>query len=307
LVVIAIIGILVALLLPAVQRVREAAARTDCQNRLKQFGLASHDYHNVYKSFMPGTYENPVDWSSDKGSWIVFLLPFIEQGGLWEQIPNKEVPGFNSIGAAVAAGLIGPMPNLLRCPSDDWGRTGPYSNYVGNIGPVTTDAFLYPPACAPFDIYTNQPSWGYTTAANEAETPDPNQLLGMFSRGFGATVRIADVTDGTSNTIFLGECMPGTNGHQLTNWACAGAGCAQFVSTKVPINYYIPESPSTPPPCLQDKYNHSVGWGFRSRHPGGTNFCFVDGSVHFVKESIDMKTYQLLGVRNDSQALPPID
>jgi prepilin-type N-terminal cleavage/methylation domain-containing protein/prepilin-type processing-associated H-X9-DG protein len=299
LVVIAIIGILIALLLPAVQKVREAAARTDCSNKLKQFGLALHMYHETYKSFPPGDLCLPVDWSSDKGSWIVFVLPFVEEQAIYDQIPSRDVPGINSIGIAVAAGVLGPLPRLLRCPSDGSLLLGPYSNYVGSIGPVTTDPISA--ACTPFDIYCNQPAWGYTFGANEAETPDSNQLLGIFSRGYGATVRMAEISDGLSNTILLGECIPATNGHMLTAWYCSGVSCAQFVTTKVPINWPISEKPTTN--CLYDPYNHSVAWGFRSKHPGGANFCFADGSIHFIAETIEMKTFQLLGVRNDGQGM----
>jgi prepilin-type processing-associated H-X9-DG protein len=305
----AIIGVLVALLLPAVQKVREAAARTDCSNRLKQFGLALVQYHDTHKTFPPGDLSLPLQWapSTSKGTWIVFVLPFVEEQALYDAIPAKDVPGIDSTGIAQQAGVLGPMPNLLRCPGDASLPTGPYSNYVGNIGPVTTDPVdgIYPPnppgPCEPFDIYAYQPSWGYGIGANESETPDPGQLLGIFSRGYGATVRMPDVTDGLSNTLLIGESIPATNGHLLTAWWCSGVACAQFVTTKVPINWPVTEKPNSN--CLYDLNNHSVAWGFRSKHAGGANFCFVDGSIHFIPATIDMRLYQLLGVRNDGQAM----
>jgi prepilin-type N-terminal cleavage/methylation domain-containing protein len=110
LVVIAIIATLIALLLPAVQKVRETAARLQCQNKLKQFGLACHNYHDVKGRFPPGSAFLPgsgwadIDWSANKGTWLVYTLPFIEEDNLYRQIPNHNTPHFDSIGAAVQAG-----------------------------------------------------------------------------------------------------------------------------------------------------------------------------------------------------------
>src|SRR5262249_6334106 len=112
------------------------------------------------------------------------------------------------------------------------------------------------------------------------------------------------------NTILIGESLPATDNHLMYGWFTAQG--AQFVTTKVPINWPIqvnpdPPSPGTVPGCLHFDDNHSVAWGFRSMHPGGANFCFVDGSIHFIRETIDMRTFNLLGVRNDDQALGAFD
>src|SRR5262249_46126114 len=93
LVVIAIIAVLVGLLLPAVQKVREAANRMKCQNNLKQFGLALHSYHDVYNSFPPGDQPSYNWWDGDKGSWICAILPYMEQGNLYQQIQSFKTGG----------------------------------------------------------------------------------------------------------------------------------------------------------------------------------------------------------------------
>src|SRR5262249_26129735 len=139
---------LIGLLVPAVQKVREAAARLQCGNNLKQYGIACHSYHDVYHYFPPGGKlgQTNWDWGNDQGSWLVYTLPFMEQDNLFKQIPLFVMPnvlptdpGYNPIGqfkALINAGQI-EYPKLPtgRCPSDDWAPGDPqYSNYVGCTG-----------------------------------------------------------------------------------------------------------------------------------------------------------------------------
>src|SRR5262249_52490935 len=154
-------------------------------------------------------------------------------------------------------------------------------------------------------------------------------VRGMFdSYGFSdkSGMRISEVTDGLSNTILLGEILPvqlETFGTNTTGWA--GVLNMQSATTIMPINYniYIDRtvlgetcnaqsngmhaiasgSPTPPTPCERNAWNWGMTWGFKSKHAGGANFAFSDGSVHFLSETIDMKTYQLLGCRNDGQAV----
>src|SRR5713226_10041555 len=127
LVVIAIIAVLVGLLLPAVQKVREAANRMKCSNNLKQFGLACHSYHDVTGYLPPGGTSLPQDswWTGAKGTWIVYTLPYMEQENLFHMIPEFATPNYDSIsGTGGSPGLVsvsgGKVPKLpyLRCPSD---------------------------------------------------------------------------------------------------------------------------------------------------------------------------------------------
>jgi prepilin-type processing-associated H-X9-DG protein len=307
LVVIAIIGTLIALLLPAVQKVREAAARLQCQNNLKQFGLACHSYHDALRAFppggkfLPGSDWSNVDWSANKGTWIVYTLPHIEEDNLYKQIPNLSTPHFDSISAAVQAGVLPRgLPAKLRCPSDAFQFDGPYSSYVGSLGPQCVDDNC---GYSPFAQYCNEPAWGW--GPSDEDSPDLGSIRGMFSR-FSYALTITDCTDGTSQTLLLGESLPSTDGHMLKGWYTAYG--SQLATTIIPINYPIDERDtswcgSAGAGPAHSKYNNNVAWGFRSRHTGGANFTFVDGSVHFLSEAIDHKTFQLLGCRNDRQVI----
>jgi prepilin-type N-terminal cleavage/methylation domain-containing protein len=155
LVVIAIIAILVGLLLPAVQKVREAANRMKCSNHLKQLGLACHNYHDVQQSFPPGgkfasgaivgDFETNwnMDWNADKGSWLVYTLPYMEQDNLFNKFPplnyynasNLSDPGNNSVLGAVALGVLPAKLPYGRCPSDDYNPDDPWvCNYMASTG-----------------------------------------------------------------------------------------------------------------------------------------------------------------------------
>jgi len=307
LVVIAIIGVLIGLALPAVQKIREAANRMQCSNNLKQLALACHGYHDVHGSFPPGGLFLPngtggnVDWQADKGTWLVHSLPFIEQGNLFDQIPNLNVPHFDSIGVAEQAGVLPQKIALLRCPSDGTAYTQAVSNYCGSLGPNCLDNVC---GYAPFAQYCNQPAWGYTTSAGDGETSDAQRVRGIFSR-LGARITFASVVDGTTNTFLLGEDIPAQCGHHLEHpWYSTWAN--PLLSTIIPMNYPVNEKDLSwcganfagPGYSVS---NNEVSFGFKSRHPLGANFAMVDGSVHFVQQSIDHRTYQLLGCRDDGQ------
>jgi prepilin-type N-terminal cleavage/methylation domain-containing protein/prepilin-type processing-associated H-X9-DG protein len=311
LVVIAIIGTLLALLLPAVQKVRETAARLQCQNNLKQFGLACHSYHDVNQAFppggkfLPGSNWSDVDWSANKGTWIVYTLPHVEEDNLYRQIPNLSTPHFDSIGAAVGAGVLPRgLPQKLRCPSDAFDFTGPYSNYMGSLGPQCVDDNC---GYTPFAQYCNEPAWGW--GPSDEDSPDAGSIRGMFSR-FSYQLRMSSCTDGTSQTLLLGEGLPSTDAHMLKGWYTAYG--SQLATTIIPINYPINEKDTTwcgaagAGPAYS-MFNNNVAWGFRSRHRGGANFTFVDGSVHFLSDAIDHRTFQLLGCRNDGQVVGGYD
>ena len=336
LVVIAIIAVLIGLLLPAVQKVREAANRMKCSNNLKQFGLACHMYLDNYSIFPPGAKSLPMNtWSTDgsrpagdKGSWLVLTLPYLEQDALFKRIPNTDQPQYDSIKNSPMGGPLKTRPLLPygRCPSDDYDASAPVSNYVGSMGPQCLNSNCN---YAPFEKYCDPKNnglgdWGYGSSATYGDlVTSKGQLRGLFYRMNPFTFGLPDVPDGLSNTLMIGEALSSEDAYILRagnftypggNWAF-GNGGNNINSTIVPINYRIapntycqlnqygqPVQPPDDPTRASD--NWGIIFGFRSRHPGGTNFLFADGSVHFIQESIDMRTYQLLGCRNDGQ---PVD
>ena len=342
LVVIAIIAILIGLLLPAVQKVREAAARMQCSNNLKQFGLAIHNYNDINNKIPPGggtPWPGGSIWGNDKGSWLVNTLPYLEQDNLYKNTPNKEFSTGEAVwyswGATPQSAY--PWPIKLpygRCPSDGYDASNRnISNYAGSMGPqcmwgwgcgtgIGTAGSPFSQYCngiqgatgygnyVPQNIYNpgdpNYPGYG----GSPDNGGDPNlggyggtnvNLRGIMNRQ-GVLVRFADVMDGLSNTIFVGETLPQFNAignkpdGDPMGWWSSDSQVAK-ISTIIPINYQVRDTQCTDP--NHDVANWAVADGFKSRHSGGANFLFGDGSVHYLSDSIDMVTYQRLGCRND--------
>ena len=340
LVVIAIIGILIALLLPAVQAAREAARRAQCENNLKQLALGCHNYESARKFFPRGNNAAAISAQnqfpeSGNTSWLFIALGYIEQEGLYDQ-----VVGAGDLPTAVARGILPAKHPLTRCPSDSYIMPGLINgldnlrlcNYIGSTGPQCNN----PPAgCpAPFQIHCNGQTVagansvppnlappthpGYQASHSWGSTSVLQDVRGMFARG-GATVRHADVLDGTSHTLFLGETLPEFCEFQIYNgsgpgWA-GGNNIAQG-QTIQPINWKIDRhqlqpafgscacNAATNPSgdrarCIM---NWAVTWGFKSNHSGGTQFAMVDGSVRFLRQTISHRTYQYLGCRHDGQS-----
>src|SRR5262245_43042814 len=221
LVVIAIIAVLIGLLLPAVQKVREAANRMKCSNNLKQLGLACHSYHDVNGFFPPGgssQVAGNIGINRDMGSFHVYLLPYMEQDNLLKQI--DAAPGATNRGRIFKAFDAGVLPKALpygRCPSDDYNQRAAVSNYVASMGPQCVDGPCGA-AFSPNRIYCNgdafMPSWGYPRSANYGDTTDVSRVRGMFNRQ-AAQINMAAVLDGLSNTILLGETLAAQNGDIL--------------------------------------------------------------------------------------------
>jgi len=292
LVVIAIIAVLIALLLPAVQQAREAARRSQCQNNLKQWGLAAHNFADTDKGFFPigGMHDNVQrvvenGQGYDRITWHVLLWPFIEQSALWSRYDIKEpfhqLPGGSEPPGEANIELLRVPVNLYTCPSDAGTVTQAKSdtywrvmgNYVGNMG----------------NTHLHQ------NAADQA-------IFNGAPFGINHTYRLADMTDGTSNTALFSEIIiasPGgiddSRGDILNDDGSPGFMSILTPNSSSPDNCSRCKDSSENPanneyqviPCFEvGPDNTRVHIAARSRHTGGVQVGMCDGSVRFVSESI---------------------
>jgi prepilin-type N-terminal cleavage/methylation domain-containing protein len=298
LVVIAIIGVLVALLLPAVQSAREAARRSKCVNNLKQIALAVHNYEDTHRTFPIGAYDCCY------GTWLLALLPYIEQGSLYQQyVRPGAIEGFGGTnggdiryGTAVNLPVTRTQVASYWCPSDTKSANlgvingVTFHNYVANFGNTVRgrlDSQGVQFGGAPFIMVINPTKVpGFVTDAKHPRV-----------------VRFADVTDGMSATLMFSETVQGKGG-DLRGFGWWGGG-SHFETFLTP-NSALPdrtEQSCTPsvklnPPCL----NRVVGdpnleetIAARSRHPTGVHATLCDGSTRFVANNIALATWRAVG------------
>lgn len=341
LVVIAIIGVLVALLLPAVQAAREAARRTQCSNNLKQLGIAFHNYHDV-SGRLPCNINRVVinlggggQLANDRNqaSHLVNLLPFIEQKSVTDQINfSLHDPAFgNQIVAGQALKTLSIKAYI--CPDSNHQRFSAaalpiaFSNYAGSIGSQQMEASGKTCIMASFvgnggpnfdDDDDGEDWFSYTSKGatcngagpgnTRSDCPFMDRISGPFGRSTWAA-RFAEITDGTSNVIGMGEIRGWCSGFQYTNGWALPEGL--WFATTAPINLPtcpgengVPRNPGTGGSGCQSVQNAwNATMGFKSLHPGGAMFVFCDGSVHWLPQNIDHTTYQMLGDRQDGNAV----
>jgi prepilin-type N-terminal cleavage/methylation domain-containing protein/prepilin-type processing-associated H-X9-DG protein len=287
LVVIAIIGILISLLLPAVQKIREAAARMQCSNNLHQIGLAFHNYENVNRAF-PAAYVLTVNASGiNSYTWGTSLLPYIEQGPLYNQY-NVNV-GYGTVGTTLPATLptnmavISTPVKIMQCPSSP----SQGALYTGNL---PKDA-----------LFKGQPAYVW-----QASATDYGVTTGVLGSGWALIVgtnaggnregalsansmtRIVDITDGTSNTILLGEFAgkPAVyrKGQQVAPTGNPGGGWGDAFNGENWLQGSLYDGTKWPGPCLINCTNF-YETGMYSFHTGGVNAVFCDGHVQFLPNS----------------------
>jgi prepilin-type N-terminal cleavage/methylation domain-containing protein/prepilin-type processing-associated H-X9-DG protein len=346
LVVIAIIAVLIGLLLPAVQKVREAAARLSCTNNLKQLGLALHDYHSTFNTFPRGTADDTTDPSGNNVCralpWGVYLLPYVEQENLYRKFKVADVTG--SKGGQLFNGQPGYIdPSVLfNNPPNNTDSTDP------TVNPAATPVKVFQCPSSPSQGKIYQDVWdangnaygplvgSQTYTLSASDYIGISGMLGRFRGIYGQPVpgdatlnddtpgfSITQITDGSSNTVVVGECGGGpdlyVSGHVLfsayTNWdANYPNNSGMYTSGNAWAdgnngNQWIAGSPfdggastgdPTHGPCVMNCVNVQQFFSF---HTGGANFAFGDGHVQFISQSIDPKTLVLLISPNDGYVI----
>lgn len=330
LVVIAIIAILIALLLPAVQQAREAARRSTCKNNLKQIGIALHNHHETYGSFPPGA----LDDDNRQLAWSVYILPSMDQGPIYDTLTTggawffpkvsgryKTPDGSNSgfvhtdngtctphmqvdvldNNTAILAAFQTTLP-AFTCPSDilpekdnnGYGK----SNYHGNAG----------------SIIVNPANTGQTwSGCAQLKGNVANGVLNYANDNTNAwSYSFRDITDGASNTIFVGEVTESglddtqnnNNSRQVSASVTASRNYPKWTGGDVDggCNGYFRGNGlklTNRSMFINRRTGNESSAAFGSQHTGGAQFLFGDGTVRFLSENIDVTTYEALGGRND--------
>jgi prepilin-type N-terminal cleavage/methylation domain-containing protein/prepilin-type processing-associated H-X9-DG protein len=332
LVVIAIIAVLIGLLLPAVQKVREAAARTQCANNLKQLGLAAHNYYSNYQAFPIQRYTyyqrpnpdccddignvgnyTPGWWCFNCGknsrtwSFLAVLLSYMEQDNVYRlgNIPYNTMMGNSINGGPAVPSVAGTVIKSYLCPSDPAATVGAiaqgnalgdntavpgYNDYVDDL-PCGLTSYK--------GVMGNTWSWGtypvrQTTCGclSNGYLGDPWTCgNGMFpGHGFRCKRTFGSITDGTSNTLMVGESTYVAGAYMGADWAgSVGAG----ITAAIPPNFR----------GYADAKDWPNLYGARSNHTGGVQFAFADGSVHFISQTIALTVYYNLATISGGEVI----
>jgi prepilin-type N-terminal cleavage/methylation domain-containing protein/prepilin-type processing-associated H-X9-DG protein len=332
LVVIAIIAILIGLLLPAVQKVREAAARMKCSNNLKQISLANMSYESANGTFLPGVSRTGCCW----GTWQVAILPYIEQDNMFKGYSNfggldngGGVPATSNLRYAAGANLTNvssQQVSTFTCPSDTPVPIGSITkhNYVLNAGNTSFYQVQIPLGCtggsvtsttctsfggAPFGWYEDP-----ATLAAGGDSSPVNYSSGDATQGkSGRPRKITEITDGTSNTLMASEVRQGINSpssdYRGFSWWGGGAGFTAYslpnsndpdVMTGAGCNNGTGGNPPCTTTSTSTRPRMQVA---RSRHSGGVNVSLCDGSVRFVRDTIDLATWRAASTAQGGETL----
>ena len=310
-VVITIIGVMVALLLPAVQAAREAGRRIQCANNLKQIGLALHNYHAELGSFPPGNVNlgagmcpgaaEPVQsYSTQYGNWMIAILPYIERGALYDRYDNH-CTNDSAQNSTVRETTVA----AYACPSD----TAIGALAVPATGPASLSGAKYAPGS--YRAVTGWSGDGIDFLDSEMMFSYKPEWRGpihatykSLAWGFGVE-SFSDIKDGASNTLMVGESTTSTNPARRTFWAYSFA-------------YYAQSAVTSQQRTLWANYDRCVECGgtggdipckrqWGSFHSGGMNFVFCDGAVHFIHANIDLRVFANLATiaGGEPVAAPP--
>jgi len=285
--VISIIAMLIGLLLPAIQSAREAARRISCQNHLHQLGVALHGFLSTHEYFPPGYSGTAANYWYPHWSWSSYVLPYLEEGSVYNALGVESQQFGGGAMLALATPVTQQSRPLFTCPSDlgnvlnDQKDFHGKSNYRGVMGNITLLSSDFP------------------TAMSE------NGVIFLNSN-----MSTARITDGTSQTLIVGECiLSDTNpSHNGAIWAG--------------MHGSIPNADPTSTGDETIMYSDTMWWinsdpnwcinglglqAFSSNHPGGASFCFADGSIHFLQTTIDGTTLENLAARNDGMTVGDYD
>jgi prepilin-type N-terminal cleavage/methylation domain-containing protein len=276
LVTIAIIGVLIALLLPAVQQVREAARRSQCSNHLRQIGLALHNYHDAHRVFPPGYLHRPSPQGNAAGfGWAAMLLPYLEQPALYAEF-DWNLPLWDDVHQAPRMRHLA----VMLCPSDP-GADGFFvemgseqyaaANYVGNFGPGDMDAA-------------------------------PEDRRGVFSRN--SSTSVADVTDGLSQTFLIGERINGpflrAVPHGIhTEYETVWSGAVRDLGDPDDDHGHMVLFRTARAPNALDSDDRDVV----THHSSGAQFLLGDGAVRTIGENVNLDLYRALSTRAGGEAI----
>ncbi len=334
LVVIAIIAILIGLLLPAVQKVREAAARSQCGNNLHQIAIAHHNYHSTYGELPGGVGKNGCCW----GTWMVPTLPYVEQDNLFRLYTNfGGLDPAGRYGTNTGPGTANPRGNrfvssqrlkVFTCPSDEPQVWTPMTkhNYVLNAGNTNFYQVASPLGCgtgsvtsatcrafggAPYNWYTGANTVGQ---GNDSPVPWTNPPTNPDNGQMGRPVKLTSIVDGTSNTLMVSEVLQGRSSdlRGFTWWG----GAAGFTTEQPPNTRTVPDVmtgatacvvPTNPPmPCVNNSTPTAARrQGARSLHSGGgVMAAMCDGSIRFVRDSIDIWAWRAASTAAGGETVP---
>lgn len=304
LVAIAVIGILAALLLAAVQAAREAARRTECVNNLKQIALGLHNSHDTHGVFPMGqlnklhtepTAPPALVAPYERIGWAVIILPFIEQGRLHDRV-RADIKSSNNY-SFLQQSSANVVPAYV-CPSDPSGGKTPG---VGNVGPHAPEGF-----------HSNYVACAGNTVFSEPSPNDGTKLSGVLFPM--SRVSITQIKDGTSNQLMVSEVLlwPVASGDDRRGriWNC-WQGETLFSTFFAPNQnatpdacFRCPTAPGNPrAPCTEIIHGDGSVQSARSYHPAGVNTALADCSIRYIASSVDPRVWSLLGARNDGTPL----
>jgi len=329
LVVIAIIAILIGLLLPAVQKVREAAARMQCSNNLKQIALAQHNYHDAHKTFTNGVGINGCCW----GTWMIPILPYVEQNNLYVLYQNfngldvgpNPIPGTSGGPRYGQTAVVSTQLSVFTCPSDTpapWNGGWTKHNYALNAGNTSFFQSPIPLGCtvgsagctpflgAPFNWYTGgdvlPPPW----TGGDSPYPWTDGPTDPTKGPMGRPVKITSIVDGTSNTMMASEVLQSqtNNGLQGFTWWGGAAGYTAYIGPNsalpdVLVGGICGTTPPDPPCTTTGTTTYPRMAGARSHHTNGLNVAMCDGSVQYMTNTIDINIWRALSTSRGGEVV----